>query len=575
VITSLSKRRLPDSVERIIAVLGRMKQYAEAGYTHIKPTVRSWNALLNALARSRDEKAGERAEQVLRHMFDSGEVTPNSFSFTAVLSAYQKSLGTNDAHRADGLLREMESLYYEQGKLESPPDVFHYTIVCNAWARSKLPTASQRIMQIIAHMNDLAEQGNPKVKPNARTYYALLECIARDGPEGEVERLLDHLIFLSEEKGEKCLDEYCFNAVIGTLCRSKTNGSGRRAEAVLEKMLEHSQFKPSARTFTRIIHHYQKSAAPDSCYRAEYNLNRMIDLFKAGHRGLEPDNLPFGMVMDAYSRARHPDCGITAERLLKQMRDLQQKEGATKVVIDSKVIYNVLFSWSISGDDDAGRRAEHHLDFMERKYEKGDEHLKPDNRSYGLVLNAWSKSNSFEKARRALNVLKRMEAQEKKGNTDVRPNEHCLSLVINACAFTNSGPEAEAEAFQIALSVFNRMLDSDDCQPSSLTYGWFIQACGRLSGPQKQKEEQVERAWKLCCKNGLVNAFVLQRFTGAASDPLYKKLMDPALLKIKSGQKTKEQLKFSISPSDLPKQWSRNWKRDTEAPRTEWWNKYK
>lgn len=116
------------------------------------------------------------------------------------------------------------------------------------------------------------------------------------------------------------------------------------------------------------------------------------------------------------------------------------------------------------------------------------------------------------------------------------------------------------------------MLNSDDCKPSSLTYGWFLQACGRLEAPQEQKYEQLERAWNLCCKHGLVSAFVLHRFTGAAPDQLYKKLMKPALRKQQFGDATKERLKFMISPTDLPAQWTANVKRDNENARG-WWNK--
>lgn len=432
VVTALAKRRAPGAVERIIAILGRMKQYAEGGQPHVMPTVRSWNALLNALSRSRDKNAGERAEQVLRHMLEKGKqkVKPNAFSFTAVLAAYQNSRNPDDARRADDLLREMESLYYEKGELDSPPDVYHYTIVCNAWSRSGLPTAPTRVMQIIAHMNELAEQ-SPNARPNARTYHALVDCVAKHGPKGEAERLLDHLMML-EHRGEKCLDAFCFNSVIDTICREKAQGDGRRAEAVLDKMLEHGQFnpscKPTTRTFTKIIYHYRKSRAPDAPYRAEYLLNRMIALFKEGHRELEPDKMAFGVVIDTYCGARHPDAGTTAERLLKQMKDLRANDGATKLVIDTSVIYNILFAWSISGDEDAGRRAELHLDFMERRFDAGGYDLKPDRRSYGIVLNAWSKSSTFDKARRALNVVGRMEAQERKGNNDLHPNEHCLSL---------------------------------------------------------------------------------------------------------------------------------------------------
>ena len=585
VLIALSKTRSPDAVQRMVDIIGRMKKYVEAGHPGVAPTVRSWNALLNAISRSRGSDKAAYAEKIIDHMYslhDSGvsNVKPDAFSFAALLTAYARGAAGDAAQTMKGMedtLKRMQGLY-QDGVLAAPPDVYHFTIVINAWARSGLPLAAERAMQILAHMTNLAAEGDLNAKPNVRTYQAVLDCLARGGAEGEAERLLDHMI-LMDRQGEKCVDSFCFDSVISAFCRSKKKGCGRRAESILDRLLDYSQDKPScrpkARAFKLIQSHFRTSKEPDAPYRSEYILNRQISLFKSGQRQLEPENISFKLVMDTYSSVKHPDSGKTAERLLQQMRDLQKNYGTTKLCIDSSVMYCVLYALLVSGDDDAGRRAEIHLDDMERKYEAGDENLKPDSRLYGLVLNAWSKSsNSFEKAQRAFSVLKRMENQQKNGNDLVRPNEHCHSLVINACAFTNGGQDAEREAFRIAVSTFNKMLASDDCKPSSLAYGWFIQACGRLKVPAKDRYEEIERTWNLCCENGLVNAFVLHRFTGSAPEELYKRLLDPIIQKLglSADKETKEHLKFKISPSDFPAEWTKNCKeRRKEGAPTDWW----
>ena len=48
---------------------------------------------------------------------------PDAFSFAAVLSTYQKSSEAGAAQRADEILQKMEELY-ENGEIESPPDVY-------------------------------------------------------------------------------------------------------------------------------------------------------------------------------------------------------------------------------------------------------------------------------------------------------------------------------------------------------------------------------------------------------------------------------------------------------------------
>jgi hypothetical protein len=64
-------------------------------------------------------------------------------------------------------------------------------------------------------------------------------------------------------------------------------------------------------------------------------------------------------------------------------------------------------------------------------------------------------------------------------------------------------------------------------RPSSLAFGWFLQACGRLKVSEKLKNTQIERAFLACCEYGLVNDFVLYRFRFAAPEPMYRQLLAP------------------------------------------------
>jgi len=218
---------------------------------------------------------------------------------------------------------------------------------------------------------------------------------------------------------------------------------------------------------------------------------------------------------------------------------------------------SVLFAWASCGDEDAGKRAQAYLDEMESSYFSGLLELQPDTRSYGLVLSAWSKSSCTDKYRRALQILRRMERQQKK-NPNVVVDEHARSLVINTCGFSNSGDDAsQTEAFEVAVTIFNEIVESH--QPSSLSFGWFIQACGRLRVPEEKKHGQIERAFRLCCDAGLVNDFVLHRLMGAASDPLYRKLIQPAR-NLGSSMNRKQTLQL------LPNEWKRNsskWQKST------------
>lgn len=349
-------------------------------------------------------------------------------------------------------------------------------------------------------------------------------------------------------------------SVIQAFTRSPKKGSGKRAEAILERLLEYHEqenanVRPDARSFTHIIHYYSRKCQDlDAMYRANYILSRMVNYFKAGQKDLAPSSYVITSVIDSYSWRNHPDSGKNADRLLNLLRQLIKEYGVPKSVIDTSVMNSVLFAWSTCGDENAGRITETYLDEMEKAYENGMTHLQPDSRTYGLVLSSWSKSSNADKASRALQVLERMESQCNNGNTKVKVDEHAYSLVINTCAFSNSGADTEQEAFEIAVQVMDKIMELPNQFPTSLTFGWFIQACGRLRVTEMQRSQQIKKAFIACCEAGLVNDFVLHRLKGAASESLYHELMEPT----KKNRPLTENIRQWVHISQLPVEWKRN-----------------
>lgn len=343
--------------------------------------------------------------------------------------------------------------------------------------------------------------------------------------------------------------------MIQAFTRSKEAGAGRRAETILDRLHEYEEGEnpsagPDARSFVHIIAYYGRSKAPDAPYRAEYLLTRMVSRFKDGQANLAPPQFAIEKVINGYAHAGHPDAGRNADRLLKLIRQLKKDYGASKLVVNTSLMNSVLFSWSSCGDETAGNRAENLLDEMEASFKNGVTEMQPDSRSYGLVLSAWSKSTCVDKFRRALRILRRMEQQQESGNRFVSVDEHARSLVINTCGFSNAGTEIESDAFNVAVTIFHEMLDADHKRPSSLSFGWFIQAMGRLRVDQEKKSAQIEKAFKLCCEAGLVNDFVLHRLKGAAPESLYQILLQPAT-PARSERKR-------VHLAQLPSAWKRN-----------------
>jgi len=135
--------------------------------------------------------AGRAAESVLSRMLANSH-RPDSYAFASVLNSYQRiPNGRLDAAlAADAVVRGMESLHLH-GKIDEPPDVFHYTMVCACWSRSGHgAVAGERCSEILSHMTERAQGGFERVKPNIRTFNAVIDSHAYNGRVAEAEDML-------------------------------------------------------------------------------------------------------------------------------------------------------------------------------------------------------------------------------------------------------------------------------------------------------------------------------------------------------------------------------------------------
>ena len=274
-LTAVSHSRRDDAYTRARAIVEWMDEEASRGQLDLRPGIRCWNAVLHALARTPNAPGldvSREANDVMDCVLARPDLKPNAFTFALVLTCYQRSPRAL-AVRADALVRRMEELH-RSGILDAPPDVYHLTILCGIWAQSLHPTAPDRCMEILVHMQERHRAGVPNVQPNVRTYNAVLDCLCRAQQQELAEQLLHRMLgdFASGDNNAKP-DAFSFNCVIRAHCRSTRAGSGTRAETVLDRFLEfgeeHPDTTPDSRSFTHIVAHYARSRDLDAPYRAE------------------------------------------------------------------------------------------------------------------------------------------------------------------------------------------------------------------------------------------------------------------------------------------------------------------
>jgi pentatricopeptide repeat protein len=192
-------------------------------------------------------------------------------------------------------------------------------------------------------MEEKSRAGYPDIKPNVRTFNAVLDCLCRSYREDQAEHLLYHMM-RSYSNGDEDTkpDNFSFNIVIHAFCRSKKKGGGKRAEMLLERFLEfhedHPDIGPDTRTLNHILAYYGRSRDIDAPYRAEYMLHRMAELHRGGVKRVEPNTYAFTTVIDSYAYAKHPDGGRNGERLVAMMRRLGKEFPTLNLAVNTAVM---------------------------------------------------------------------------------------------------------------------------------------------------------------------------------------------------------------------------------------------
>lgn len=252
-----------------------MEVQFQAGDVDLKPNSFTYNAVINALAKSQESGAAAKAERVLQNMvnrlqhknqddFCKDDVKPTTINFNTVLDAWAKSGEKRAPERAEEILEWMYTLS-QSGKFDVKPDTITFNAIIDAWARSGDKRSAKRAEQILSHMDSLYKGGNEDVKP----------------------------------------DTYTYNTVINAYAKSGERSAASRAEQLLTTMERRYRdgdidFKPNTRTYTSVIDTWAKSGQRGSAARSEQILNSMLELYEStGDTEVKPNVHTSNAVMNA------------------------------------------------------------------------------------------------------------------------------------------------------------------------------------------------------------------------------------------------------------------------------------
>lgn len=344
-----------------------------------------------------------------------------------------------------------------------------------------------------------------------------------------------------------------YNSLIDCIVRTGGKGSAQRAEGVLRKMELVQQSGNS-------------SVKPDSyAYRCEYlmyflrrsavfiiYLTFLLDHLFAYHY--------CSLVLTCCARSKERGAAERAAEILRNMETLHSS-GHTSVVANSRCYSAVITAWARSGSPDAVQQSFALLDRMEQNVRDGNPHGKPNAHCYNACIHAIAKGSHQGKAGQCEDILQRMISARDAGFYESAPSLITYSTIINgellwmpqiymliqrdifipfpifsvvclihpsfaswpylfcfnlACAYTSGNDEEKKEAFDLARSCFQTLLESNEIEPCTSSFSNFLLVISRHLQHGPVRDQLAEAVFHEGCKRGKIGKQALFYFQKAS-----------------------------------------------------------
>jgi len=237
-----------DAPDKAIAILSKMKKHQlhdndddgddnSTSSKHSMPNTKTYNTVMNVVAKSKRRDAPYKAEKILNSMErlhaknggtttttddddDSSLVKPNAISYATLINAWGRSSNHDKVTKSLDVLRRMKKAHLD-GNEDAKPNVYVYNSILNACsfvsvgggggnAKLKRAQALQVAMDIMKEMRTMSSSGeDDNVAPDHITYGAYFKVIHRNmSPSHERNRLI------SDEFNNCCKDGQVGNFVM-------------------------------------------------------------------------------------------------------------------------------------------------------------------------------------------------------------------------------------------------------------------------------------------------------------------------------------------------------------------------
>eukprot|EP00986_Skeletonema_menzelii_P008525 scaffold3623_cov136-Skeletonema_menzelii.AAC.1 len=311
VLEAIGKTSDLDAVERAESLVTRVEVMSELGGGIHQPTLKLYNTLLACYANA--GKVGS-AERLLSRLHDQS-LKPDAYSYGATIKALKNSGKSKDIAiaRAKELAQSLE-----QNGGGGNEIIFAHRL--SILAKFGLAQQAENLLKEMDHKHKL---GDLKQGPGIIHYTAILNAWAKTDDNKAIPR--------AEALFEKMKDDPTLDldlaAYHGLLLNYAVRGMSKKARRLLQVILDSDTLSPNRNTFTMVIDSYSRSSSnANAGLKAEELLDQMRELQAAGNSEVEPDSVCYASVIRA-KQASQPSSGTISDLSdfdkVQLMRELQ------------------------------------------------------------------------------------------------------------------------------------------------------------------------------------------------------------------------------------------------------------
>lgn len=514
-----------DATKHVIRIFSKLYQLILDDKTDAAPDHESYRFMLMTVASIKDIATPNRTLEVLNRMknlaADGFSVQVTTSYHNVYLASLVESMkderisNTKTAFLADSHLHKMT----RDRNPTARPDTRSYNIVLRGWSKSGDRDLGRRAESLVKEM-----ESSLSISPNTFTYNCLVLCYLWSGFRDKGNKalaILDKMKGMAEVNHVCRPDSMTYNSVMNCITKS-SDPSPLKVEALLQEMNEiyestgNPSLKPTNRSYNACVHAWARSNSRDAPHHVKKWIIRLQDDFESGKTDSMPNKWNYNSYLQALSKQRKPSSADEAERILSMMERKSRQFRSNSLKPDVLTYTNVLHCIALSKSDDAFKRAIAIL----CKMEEGDGDVRPNVYTYNVLINVVAKSKLPGKAKIAVRLVHRMK------EVAIRPITITYNNALNACAYSNRQKDNRQEVIDIASMILTEAQAS--CGVNYITYSTYHRVVRYFVYDHLERWQLIRGTFRECCEDGELTPDIMKQMKLCLSAQQYELLVQEA-----------------------------------------------